>query len=68
MSMGFFKQPEIVFLPNGKGQTDNLPIFEVYQQPRLQGMTLFLPGIVLSLLFWGRSNGRKSGTLAGIPE
>jgi len=31
MSMGFFKQPEIVSLPIGKGQTDNLPIFEIYQ-------------------------------------
>jgi len=30
--MGFLKQSEIVFLPIGKGQTDNLPIFEVYQQ------------------------------------
>ncbi len=32
MGLGFLKQPEIVFLSIGKGQTDNLPIFEVYQQ------------------------------------
>ncbi len=31
MSMGFFKQLEIVLLPISKGQADNLPIFEVYQ-------------------------------------
>jgi len=29
--MGFLKQSEIVLLPIGKGQTDDLPIFEVYQ-------------------------------------
>ncbi len=28
MSLGFLKQPEIVFLSIGKGQTDDLSIFE----------------------------------------
>ncbi len=34
MSMGFFKQLEIVLLPISKGQTDDLPIFGIYQQLR----------------------------------
>ncbi len=57
MNTGFLKQPEIMFLPVGKGQTDDLSIFEVDKHLRFQGMTLFLPGIVLPLLFWGRSIG-----------
>ncbi len=57
MSMGFLKQPEIVLLPIGKGQADDLPIFGVYQQLCFQGMPLFLPGIVPPLLFLGRSIG-----------
>ncbi len=57
MNMGFFKQPEIVLLPIGKSQADDLPIFEVYQHLRFQGVTFFLPGIVSSLLFLGRSIG-----------
>ncbi len=57
MSMGFLKQPEIVLLPIGKSQADDLSVFEVYQHLCFQGMTLFLPGIVPPLFFWGRSIG-----------
>jgi len=57
MNMGFFEQPEIMFSPIRKGQADNLPILEVYQHFRFQCVLFFLPQIVPSLLFGGRSTG-----------
>ncbi len=55
MCMGFPEQPEIVLSPIGKGLTNDLSILEVHQQLCFQGMSLFLPGIVPLLPFFGRS-------------
>ena len=51
MDTGILKQPEIVLLPVGKSQTDNLAVLEIHQHLGFQCMPFFLSGIVPSLLF-----------------
>jgi len=41
VNIEFLKQPEIVLLSIGKGQANDLPVFEVYQHLHFQGVTLF---------------------------
>ncbi len=62
MNMRFFEQPKIMFSPIRKGKADNFPILEVYQHLRFQCVLFFLPRIVPSLLFGGRSTGEPNAT------